>query len=298
MLPTAPTLTGTLPGSPANDNSPLIFGTAPAGTTVKLYDNPSCVLQAGSPPAPSGSSAGFASPGITAPVADNTTTTFYATATDNTTSNVSACSTTSVTFVEDSTPPSVSVTGGPSGTTGDATPTFTFTGGDAVGPVSFQCSIDNGIPGFRACSGPGNSDTQPSPLGDGSYTFRVRASDGAGNAATATRSFTVQTASTPPGPPSNVFSVAGTTLNKKKGTATLNLILPGPGHLTGTGDGVSTISEGVAGGPAQLPVRAVGKKKKKLSQNGKVTLGVTVTYTPTGGKSGTKSVSVKLKKKQ
>ena len=69
----------------------------------------------------------------------------------------------------------VSVDSGPTGTTTDQTPTFTFSGSDAVGPVAFQCSIDTGTPSFRACSGPGDSDTPASPLADGSYTFRVQA---------------------------------------------------------------------------------------------------------------------------
>jgi hypothetical protein len=92
----------------------------------------------------------------------------------------------------------VSVVSGPTGTTSERTPTFTFSGSDAVGPVTFKCSIDTGAPNFSPCSGPGNSDTPSSPLSDGSYTFRVQATDGAGNSSVATRSFTVQTPSSPP----------------------------------------------------------------------------------------------------
>ena len=50
-------------------------------------------------------------------------------------------------------------------------------------------------------------------------------------------------------------------------------------------------------GPAQLLIKATGKKKKKLTQKGKVKLNVAVTYAPTGGDPGTQSVKVKLKKK-
>ena len=105
-----------------------------------------------------------------------------------------------MTYVEDSTPPTVSVDSGPSGTITDQSPTFTFSGSDSVGPVAFRCSIDTGAPSFRACSGPGNSDTPTSPLADGSYTFRVQATDGAGNASVATRSFSVETPKPPPTP--------------------------------------------------------------------------------------------------
>src|SRR5262249_2282538 len=68
--------------------------------------------------------------------------------------------------------------------------------------LAFQCSIDTGAPSLGACSGPGQSDTPASPLTDGSYTFRVRATDQAGNSSVATQSFTVVTPSpldtTPP----------------------------------------------------------------------------------------------------
>jgi hypothetical protein len=96
-------------------------------------------------------------------------------------------------FQVDATPPTVSINSGPTGTISTPTPTFTFSATDAVGPITFGCSIDTGIPSFGACSGPGNSDTPASPLPDGGQTFRVRATDGAGNSATATRAFNVQT---------------------------------------------------------------------------------------------------------
>jgi hypothetical protein len=146
-----------------------------------------------------GSATAFASPGIPVSVADNSSTAFYAKATS--VANVSsACSTNPVTYVEDSTPPTVSVDSGPTGTIADQTPTFTFSGSDAIGPVSFQCSIDTGTQSFRACSGPGDSDTPTSALADGSYTFRVRATDAAGNSAVATRAFSVATPQPPPPP--------------------------------------------------------------------------------------------------
>jgi hypothetical protein len=138
---------------------------------------------------------------VSPPVSTNSTTVFYATATDPG-NNVSDCSSTlstpsgSVTYVEDSTLPSVSVDSGPNGLTNDATPTFTFSATDSVGPVSFECSIDTGTPSFGACSGPGNSDTPGAPLTQGPYTFRVKATDAASNSDIATQTFEVDT--TPP----------------------------------------------------------------------------------------------------
>src|SRR5206468_730621 len=78
--PAAPTLTATTPASPANDNQPSVTGSAAAGSTVAIYTASGCT---GAPIA-SGSAATFASPGIQVSVADDTTTTFYATATDGT----------------------------------------------------------------------------------------------------------------------------------------------------------------------------------------------------------------------
>ena len=110
---------------------------------------------------------------------------------------------------------------------------------------------------------------------------------------------------TPASPPSNNFTLAGQTANKKNGTATLNFNLPAPGDLTGTGPGATVssagqaqISKAVGAGPATLVVSAAGKQKKKLRQKGKVTLNVSVTYTPTGGTPKSQSVSVKLKLKK
>jgi hypothetical protein len=99
----------------------------------------------------------------------------------------------------------VGVDSGPTGATSDQTPTFTFHGADAVGPLTFQCSIDKGAPSFRPCSGPGGSDTPASALADGSYAFRVQATDAAGNSSVATRSFSVQTPK-PPQPPETTIT--------------------------------------------------------------------------------------------
>jgi hypothetical protein len=102
MAPAAPVLSGSSPSSPANNNDPKIIGSAAAGTSVTLYTNASCT----SAVAGSGSDAQLASPGIAAHVGDNTSTTFYATATAG--PWTSPCSATSVTYVEQT--PS---TGGP-----------------------------------------------------------------------------------------------------------------------------------------------------------------------------------------
>lgn len=85
----APSITSTSPVSGSNNNYPKIKGTATDGTTVKIYkDSCTGILYV------SGLAADFKNPGLTGTtngVADNSTTTFYATATDSG-NNVSACS--------------------------------------------------------------------------------------------------------------------------------------------------------------------------------------------------------------
>jgi Bacterial Ig-like domain len=198
--PSAPNPQNTTPGSPGNSTTPLVFGSnAECGSTVSLYTDDTCTTLAGT-----GSATTFNSPGIQVTVPPNQSTTFWATATD-VANNTSTCSSTSTTYVEDSISPAVSVDSGPTGTTTDTTPTFTFSATDSVGPITFQCSIDTGTASFAACSGPGNSDTPSSPLGAGSHTFRVQATDAAGNSAVATRSFTVEIPQ-PPAPPDTAIT--------------------------------------------------------------------------------------------
>jgi hypothetical protein len=76
-------------------------------------------------------------------------------------------------FIVDTIAPETTITGGPTGLTGDDTPTFTFSSNE--GGVSFQCSLDGG--GFAACSSPHTL----VPQLDGPHTFRVRAIDAAAN---------------------------------------------------------------------------------------------------------------------
>ena len=181
VAPPTPQITATVPASPANNNNPKVKGSAQGA--VKLYKTAGCT---GSPAA-SGSGIQFASPGLTAAVADNTTTSFRARAVDAA-GNASACSAPR-TYVEDSTAPQTTITTGPGATTNDTTPTFTFTSSESGS--TFQCRFD--AEAFAACSGPGASHTRSTPLSNGSHTFEVRATDRAKNidATPDKRTFTV-----------------------------------------------------------------------------------------------------------
>ena len=209
--PAPPSLFDTVPASPANDHSPFVQGCAQAGSTVtvSLYaDDDTCDPAA---LVGSGTADDFGSTGIqpTNPLPEGETT-LYATADDGVNSP-SACSSTlsangSITYLADSTTPVSTIDGGPNGVTADTRPTFSF---HASEPSSFECSIDTGTSSFAACSGPGDTDTPALPLADGTYTFRVRATDQAGNTgAPATQDFTVQT---PPPPPPTTTTTATTT---------------------------------------------------------------------------------------
>jgi len=96
-----------------------------------------------------------------------------------------------VTGAPDTTSPNTTITGGPSATTTDSTPTFAFISneGDSV----FECRVDTGA--FAPCSSPGARAT----LANGPHTFQVRATDQTGNndPSPAMRSFTSRRARPP-----------------------------------------------------------------------------------------------------
>jgi hypothetical protein len=117
VVPPAPTLTGTSPGSGANNNNPKVMGSAEPLSAVDLYPNATC---AGSPAA-SDLAEVLASPGFPATVPDNSTTTFSAIATNEV--GPSPCSSVNVTYFEVTPPPASP----PPATTPTPTPTPTST---------------------------------------------------------------------------------------------------------------------------------------------------------------------------
>lgn len=102
------------------------------------------------------------------------------------------------TFTIDTTPPLLSISFGPSGTTSDSTPLFGFS---VETGATVDCSIDQGTPAYGPCAS-ATTDAAVAPLADGVYTFRVRATDAAGNQTSVTRSFTVDAVPQAPAPAS------------------------------------------------------------------------------------------------
>lgn len=92
--PPPPAVASVNPASPADNNAPRVKGSAEDGAAVAIYSEPTCI----SPVLGSGSAATFATGGISVPVPDNSTTTFYAMASWAGLS--SSCSSSSVTFQE------------------------------------------------------------------------------------------------------------------------------------------------------------------------------------------------------
>ena len=88
-------------------------------------------------------------------------------------------------------------------------------------------------------------------------------------------------------------------LNKKKGTATLPVSVPGAGKValkqTSTVTGATKTAN--AAGTVKLTVKARGKAKKALKKKGKLNVRASVTFTPTGGQPITETTKVKLVKK-
>lgn len=124
-------------------------------------------------------------------------------------------------FTVDTTPPSLSIGFGPSGTTSDSTPLFSFSPEVAA---TVQCSIDQGTPAYGPCAS-AKTHAAVAPLADGAYVFRVLATDRAGNQTTATRAFTVDTvpdtaAPTPPSRSSRLLLLSPFPLVRISGTLT------------------------------------------------------------------------------
>jgi hypothetical protein len=102
--------------------------------------------------------------------------------------------------------------------------------------------------------------------------------------------------------PSNAFTLGKLKKNKKKGTATLTVLLPLPsaGTLSLYGKGLKTQTAAITGqGEVKLKVALASKKlRKALRKKGRRKVGINVTYAPTGNSAATQSRKAKLIKKK
>jgi CSLREA domain-containing protein len=164
--PHNPLITASNPKSPANNNLPKLRGLAAAGSIVRIYKTAGCT----GPAVKAGSASTFSSPGLAVTVANNTSTTFRATATDAS-NNKSTCSP-GFTYVEDSKPPNTSIT---STTLHPRYHSATFGFSSTEPGSTFRCKLD--AQPYASCTSPRTY----GGLAAGHHTFRVRATDKAGN---------------------------------------------------------------------------------------------------------------------
>jgi len=155
-----PSIDSSTPSSPANDSSPTLNGTAEANSTVNVYTDSACTSLTAT-----GTADGSGDFHISVTVAENSSTMFYATATDTAT-NVSPCSE-GFTYVEDSVHPLVTLTDKPPAVTNQTIASFSFVSNKTNS--TFECELDGA--GISPCISP----SLYTGLGDGSHTLAVQA---------------------------------------------------------------------------------------------------------------------------
>jgi hypothetical protein len=96
--------------------------------------------------------------------------------------------------------------------------------------------------------------------------------------------------------PSNELIFGKLRRNRKRGTATLTVIVPGPGELdlAQSGKVKGQVLRPGAEGEVTLPIKPTRKTKGKLSKRGKVKVGAEIAFTPNGGASASLLKPVKL----
>lgn len=106
----------------------------------------------------------------------------------------------------------------------------------------------------------------------------------------------------PAAPPSNVFTIGKLKLNKKNGTATLQVAVPGAGTVTAVDAKKKSpkrikqaTAAAVSVGTVTLKLKPTGSGRKTLKKTGKLRFKALLSFTPTGGTTGTATLSGKLK---
>ena len=163
-------------------------------------------------------------------------------------------------------------------------------------PLSFT-----GVDGAVNATSPANANIAP----PGVYMLFVIDADGVPSVA---KMVSVGDTATPPPPTAlenanpNTFSFGKLKRNKRKGTATLPVILPGPGTLVLSGKGLvkqQPSNASVSGaGTRKLMIRTEGRKKRRLDRTGEVRVNAEVTYTPTGADPSAQVKRIKLVKRR
>jgi hypothetical protein len=165
----APPRLRVLPRLIANDNTPLVTGSAPGAAAVKIYVDPNC---SGAPVA-GGTAAQFAA-GLPVAVIDNVVVTFYGVSIGAGGAR-SSCSEPAY-YVEDSLTPHTRITMAPASKTRRRTAVFRFTDANGFLPgTKFFCKVDRGR--WKQCRSP----LRLEHLHLRRYVVQVKATDVAGN---------------------------------------------------------------------------------------------------------------------
>jgi len=171
--PAAPAIVTPKPGSASAETAVRLTGTTEAGTRITVYDGAKALGAA--------DVTGEAWELLVENLSEATHS-FTARAVDAA-GNESPASE-AVTYTVDRTGPAIKITSGPDGPTRDTAPTFAF---EVEAGASVTCLLDDVA--LSECTSPKTLEA----LTDGAHSFRVSARDQAGNVATATRGFTVDT---------------------------------------------------------------------------------------------------------
>jgi DNA-binding beta-propeller fold protein YncE len=122
--------------------------------------------------------------------------------------------------------------------------------------------------------------------------------DGSGGTDLAIQGATVVSPNFPVVVPADAVYVGTPKLNRRRGTATLRVAVPGRGTVTLGGKGL--VRRRVTcrrPGPVRLNVRAKGAKLRKLERTGSVRVRAKVKFTPAGGKATARSTALTLRRK-
>ena len=266
----APTLTTAVaPAALSNDRTPTFSSTSsdPVGLT-----SVTCTVTG-----PGGYSVTPGSCGSFTPASLTTdgTYTFTVTAVDT----AGNSTTSSVTYTLDTVPPTVTTAVAPAALSNDRTPTFSSTTSDPVGVTSVSCTV-TGPGGYSVTPGSCGSFTPASLTTDGTYTFTVTALDTAGNSATSSVGYTLDTV-----PPTVTTAVAPAALSNDR-TPTFSSTISDP-----VGSTVTCTVTG-PGGYTQTPASCASCTPASLTTDG--TYSFTVTAVDTAGNSATSSVTYTL----
>jgi hypothetical protein len=167
---TSPPLSGVdlQPQGPANDNLPVFHGSTEPDSVVRVFTGPGC----GGDPAATGSGAQLGSAGVSAQVADDSTTLLSVNSTD-VAGNVSAC-VGPFEYLEDSTPPTTRIVAGPKKKRSRTrTPLFQLSSNEEE--VTYRCRLDRRQP--IPCS----EFAVIRKVGPGRHVLAAVATDAAGN---------------------------------------------------------------------------------------------------------------------